>query len=160
MDSDRLNRWLTLGANLGVLAGIFFLAAEIQQSNRIAIASNEFVARNSFNQFNDVVATETGVAEILVKASSEESELSDAETIKLYHIVVRGLNQWLAVEEAFENGVVPAETHNVIYDDMRAMLDTYPKVRTLLRQAIDNYPAMASSRVFTHLNELLAEYEL
>ncbi len=32
MDSDRLNRWLTLGANLGVLVGIIFLAVEIRQT--------------------------------------------------------------------------------------------------------------------------------
>ncbi len=36
MDSDRLNRWLTLGANLGVLVGIIFLAAEIRQNSDLA----------------------------------------------------------------------------------------------------------------------------
>ena len=29
MNADRLNRWLTLGANIAVLVGIFFIAAEI-----------------------------------------------------------------------------------------------------------------------------------
>ncbi len=33
MDSDRLNKWLTLGANLGVLVGIIFLAVELRQNN-------------------------------------------------------------------------------------------------------------------------------
>lgn len=32
MDKDRLNRWLTLGANFGVLAGIGLLAYEINQA--------------------------------------------------------------------------------------------------------------------------------
>jgi hypothetical protein len=32
MDSDRLNRWMTLAANLGVLAGIFLLLVELQQN--------------------------------------------------------------------------------------------------------------------------------
>jgi len=32
MDTDRLNRWLTLVANLGVIAGIVFLAIEIRQN--------------------------------------------------------------------------------------------------------------------------------
>jgi hypothetical protein len=35
MDSDRLNRWLTLIANLAVVAGIVFLAFELQQTTRI-----------------------------------------------------------------------------------------------------------------------------
>jgi len=33
MDSDRVNKWLTLGANLGVLIGIVFLAVELRQNN-------------------------------------------------------------------------------------------------------------------------------
>jgi len=32
MDTDRLNRWLTLVANLAVVAGIIFLAIEIRQN--------------------------------------------------------------------------------------------------------------------------------
>ena len=32
MDSDRLNRWLTLGANVGVLVGIILLIVEIGQN--------------------------------------------------------------------------------------------------------------------------------
>lgn len=38
MDFDRLNRWLTLGANIGVLIGIVFLAVEIRQSTKVARA--------------------------------------------------------------------------------------------------------------------------
>ena len=36
MDSDRLNRWLTLGANVGVLVGIIFLAIQIRQNSDLA----------------------------------------------------------------------------------------------------------------------------
>jgi hypothetical protein len=38
MDFDRMNRWLTLAANLGVLVGIFFLAYELNLSRTAAIA--------------------------------------------------------------------------------------------------------------------------
>ena len=33
LDADRLNRWLTLVANLAVVAGIFFLAFELRQNS-------------------------------------------------------------------------------------------------------------------------------
>jgi len=36
LDFDRLNRWLTLAANLGVLAGIFLLVIELQQNTESA----------------------------------------------------------------------------------------------------------------------------
>ncbi len=32
MDTDRLNRWLTLGANLGVLTGIILIIIELNQN--------------------------------------------------------------------------------------------------------------------------------
>ena len=33
MDMDKLNRWMTLFANFGVIAGIIVLAVELQQNN-------------------------------------------------------------------------------------------------------------------------------
>ena len=33
MDSERVNKWLTLGANIGVIVGIVFLALEIRQNS-------------------------------------------------------------------------------------------------------------------------------
>jgi hypothetical protein len=44
MDSDRLNRWVTLAANLGVLAGIFLLIIELQQNSE----SRELEAAQSY----------------------------------------------------------------------------------------------------------------
>jgi len=44
MNLDNLNRWITLGANIGVLAGIIFLAIEINQ-NTAAVRSGSFQAR-------------------------------------------------------------------------------------------------------------------
>ena len=38
MDADRLNRWLTLIANLGVVAGLVFLAVELNQNTKATIA--------------------------------------------------------------------------------------------------------------------------
>jgi len=36
VDADRLNRWITLGANIGVLAGIIILGLEIRQNTLVA----------------------------------------------------------------------------------------------------------------------------
>ena len=49
MDTDRLNRWLALGANFGVLIGLLLLVAEIRQTNAIAKAEaiNE-MTRNTY----------------------------------------------------------------------------------------------------------------
>jgi hypothetical protein len=45
MDSDKINRWLTLGANLGVVVGIAFLVVEIRQ-NTTALEAGAYQARS------------------------------------------------------------------------------------------------------------------
>lgn len=39
MDSDRINKWLTLTANIGVIVSLLFLAYEINQSTKATIAA-------------------------------------------------------------------------------------------------------------------------
>jgi hypothetical protein len=59
MDSDRLNRWLTLGANLGVLVGIVVLIAEIAQNTEMMRAqmaqerANQIVQKMDANIHSD-----------------------------------------------------------------------------------------------------------
>ena len=55
MDIEKLNRWLTLGANVGVLAGIIFLALEIQQNSRLARLQFEDERRVTWQQGELVV---------------------------------------------------------------------------------------------------------
>ena len=43
MESERLNRWLTLGANLGVLVGILLLVFELNQNRDLVRAQTENV---------------------------------------------------------------------------------------------------------------------
>ena len=45
MDLDRLNRWLTLLANFGVVAGIVFLAVEIRQNQDLLELSHQTMLR-------------------------------------------------------------------------------------------------------------------
>ncbi len=49
MDSEKLNRWLTLGANFGVLVGIIFLAIEIRQNTESQEEARRLAAANTFD---------------------------------------------------------------------------------------------------------------
>lgn len=44
MEADKINRWLTLGANLGVLAGLLLVAVEINQNTALtrALLENDY----------------------------------------------------------------------------------------------------------------------
>ena len=62
MNADSMNRWLTLGANLGVVAGLVFLAVELNQNTKATIAAaSETITNQSLDYFalgmdNQVIA--------------------------------------------------------------------------------------------------------
>jgi len=93
MDSDRLNRWMTLGANIGVLAGIIFLAFELRQ-NTVATqleASSNF--QDSFSEIELFIAGSPGFAELL-KKGREGEEISAADELRLWVFYGNILRQW------------------------------------------------------------------
>ena len=42
MKSETINQWMTLGANIGVIAGILFLGFELQQNNDLMESQARF----------------------------------------------------------------------------------------------------------------------
>jgi hypothetical protein len=88
---ERLNNWLMLLANIGVLIGIGFLAIEIQQNTEALERERRIAVAESFVQRNDAIAdTLVGIAlnesfgPILDRWRSNGSEgLSDEEMVRV-----------------------------------------------------------------------------
>lgn len=71
MKLDKVNQWLTLLANFGVLLGIFALVLELDQSSKLA-AVNAYQTRNSELQTMQVqLALSPELLQVLAKYSSE-----------------------------------------------------------------------------------------
>ena len=66
-------------SNIAVLAGVVFLAIEIQQSNRIARGSIEVEIQRGFESHNVSVYTDLALAELLVKCKEVNPKLTEAE---------------------------------------------------------------------------------
>ena len=93
MNLDSTNRWLTLAANVGVLAGIIFLAYEIQQNTaatRLEAAGN---FQSSFAEIEMLIAGNPEFAELLRKGREGE-EISSAEELRLFVFYSNVLRQW------------------------------------------------------------------
>jgi hypothetical protein len=81
MDTDRLNRWLSLGANVGVVIGIVFLAYELRQNSALLEAeAGRQLTQNQISLYNEMLASPE-FTEFLAKLKSGE-ELTDAEKIR------------------------------------------------------------------------------
>ena len=78
MDKDRLNRWLTLAANLGVLAGIVLLAFELEQNREMMRAQTRNEVSVQLVNLLSQIATSGELSSLLFRAESGEP-LNDEE---------------------------------------------------------------------------------
>ncbi|MEQ9314693.1 MAG: hypothetical protein RLN72_02515, partial [Henriciella sp.] len=90
---DRVNRWLTLAANLGVLLGLIVLIIEVRQKASLTRAAmdqqkNDFLAEIEFN------IAKPEMSAIWVKAIRTPEALSDTEVQAAGSILVSVMLQW------------------------------------------------------------------
>ena len=125
MDSDRLNRWMTLGANVAVLVGIALLIVELGQNHDSARAQT----RNEITQGElSLLSSMSGnkeLVELLMKAGQGE-ELSDVEQ---YMVVVHSestFRLWQNVHYQGRNGLYDDEEFSKHIDTMRSVISHSP----------------------------------
>ena len=83
---ERINQWLTLVANLGVLAGIIFLAIEIQQNTDVTRSTTAQEISNTSVEFFMRVAESPDLARVIKVATENPGGLSEVEIVQYeYH---------------------------------------------------------------------------
>jgi hypothetical protein len=77
MNSEKLNKWLTLGANLGVFAGLVLVAYEINQSatNLDLAVSSDGV--DNFQQAMEILVQDEDLARLIFRAETSFEELDE-----------------------------------------------------------------------------------
>ena len=95
MFTDRLNRWLTLIANFGVVIGLFLLIAELNHASKLAEVDAYQTRVKDIQELGLELALSDSLAGILSKADSEGIEsLSASEFIRAqawYSTIMRGM---------------------------------------------------------------------
>jgi hypothetical protein len=121
MNLDQLSRWLTLIANVGVIAGILFLAVEIQQNNELlasqARSDREAVRRTAFARYIE----NPEAVRVMVKSQRGEP-LNDEEAFLLSRLHTWTLWDWANIYREVQEGLL---------DDDALVIDGW---RTLFRQ--------------------------
>lgn len=85
MDSDRINRWLTLSANIGVLVGILLLVVELDQNRDMMRAQTRNEIARATQELLTSWAANPVLADIVVRANRRE-DLSPSEA---YMVAIR-----------------------------------------------------------------------
>jgi len=76
---DKVNKWLSLTANIGVIVGIAFLAVELNQNNDLMASQDRYNRLTSAQQGRLLLVQDPKLREIVVK--SRGGDLSQEESI-------------------------------------------------------------------------------
>ena len=95
MESSKLNSWLTLGANIGVVIGLFLLIAELNHSSQLAEVEAYQTRIRDIQELNLQLALSESLAGIIEKAEAEGVEALDPDEYRRaqawYAGIMRGM---------------------------------------------------------------------
>ena len=104
MDADRVNRWLTLGANVGVLTGLALLLVELDQSRDATRADTRQNISQEITGLLTQIALDEDMADLRYRADSG-AELTGLELYR-YQLLQRGLfRYWENVHYQYRLGL-------------------------------------------------------
>jgi len=120
LDSDRLNRQLTLIANFGVVIGLFVLIAEVNHASKLAEVDAYQTRIRDIQELNLQLALSDSLADILSKANSEGVEsLSPSEFSRArawYSTILRGMQgQYYQYQNGFlDRASIDRTLHDIV----------------------------------------------
>ena len=106
MKPKKLNAWLTLGANIGVLIGIVFLAFEIRQTGDALHAQMSDSVADGFITLNMATISDPQVANVWLTGIYQPDSLTDTEAVQ-FSMYMRALfNQYIRLENLYRVGLI------------------------------------------------------
>jgi hypothetical protein len=125
MNLNKVNHWLTLLANIGVLAGIVFLAIEIRNSSNAVTAQMQDSIADGFTTLNMATINDPQVGVTMVIGMKQPDRLSDTEAIR-FSMYLRALfNQYIRVHGMYKIGLLD-ESHWALYAREAATIMSSP----------------------------------
>lgn len=104
MKLSSINEWLTLFANLGVLAGIFVLVVEMQQNTNMMRSQTRDSITEKQMEFYGWIATDRDLAEVW--NASFQGEFDDPVDETMYEFYLQGvMREWENSHYQFEQGL-------------------------------------------------------
>ena len=93
MESDKVNRWLTLGANIGVLIGIILVIVELDQNREMVRAQTRNDISQQLANRLLTVASDSQLASVKRRAEAGE-ELTADEEHQYFLLFVANMRDW------------------------------------------------------------------
>lgn len=160
MNIERVNYWIALTANIGVLAGVIFLALQIQQSNRIATITAANEVYSNYAAVQQLYIENPHIVELVaeIRHIDDPKDIGEIERDLLEAYFKRLFNAWYPTSVSFENGLISEESFNSISDDVRtAAIRVGPAGRVVWRELNSEYDSIGDTHVMRLIQSALDE---
>ena len=127
MDSNRVNRWLTLGANLGVLVGIALLVFELNQNRQMVVAQTRHDISTEYSNFLSDTAYSPETADIILRKMAGE-ETTPEEDLQYRFRLIAWYEIASNVHYQYEQGLFDESEWNAIKLRWRGFMNASPSV--------------------------------
>jgi hypothetical protein len=104
MEPDKVNRWLTLGANIGVLVGIILLVVELGQSREMIQAQTRNNISQQLSNRLLIVASNSQMARVSRRAEAGEGLTADEEH-QYFNYWVANMRDWENIHYQYRHGM-------------------------------------------------------
>ncbi len=146
MEHERLNRWLTLGANVGIIVGIVFLIVELDQTNRIARYTAEVGWRR---HAMDINSSRIEYSEIYAKLQTDSAELTPSERAQALMMARQLFNFWINAESAYNLGLISDRSFESTLIDISVSLEEAPGLLPSFAYLLDAYKMDSDTSIVT-----------
>jgi hypothetical protein len=150
MKFDKLNEWLSVAANIGVVIGIIFLALEIRFARDSINLQLLNASTGGYQSINEILLSNGGAAGALAKGLYNPNTLTDAEVVQFSMFLLMFQNNARNLRELWLDDQIAEEDFRYAVRQYASLLNT-PGGR-LFRE---NWPGFETSGVA----EDIAPYE-
>jgi hypothetical protein len=142
---DQINKWLIFVANLGVLVGIYFLIAELDQSNRIA--EGEARDRNASAEFQlaQLISDNERLLDLSIKLRESNPELSPVEDELARHLATLYVSNWGKLVVQNSTGLLPEKSLSFSQSGIEATINGYPGLAAYIGDYLEARDILSSS---------------
>ena len=139
---------------IALLASLAFLALEINQSNKIAIASVSYDILSDFNEYHRQVLADPEVAEFISKLeNADNTTLSPADNARAHAFVTIFINLWYAIQTAHDNGQLTDDDFRAYLEDAQHALRRYPRAVPYFKASVESTPSLHDLEIFQPIFE-------
>jgi hypothetical protein len=135
MNTEILNRWITLGANIGVISSIVFLGFEVRQNNELlAVQVNLAQLSVQRDRRSRVIENVGNLAEMVIK-DRDGVGLTDMEFERLSLHYLDTVDSWEWEFREYQAGRLSEDVMDI--DNWRTMWSLYPTLRNSFEETKD-----------------------